>query len=182
MPGDPTRHIVVFPVSESDQLGAWPAGRSAIAILKACSLKAKCKAGTLQHADGTGNPGGLDVAEDENNLPAGAYFYTPAEGAGVYSTFACGLDKTSRLSCLVASCHRMLCLMIGPIQCNMLLLSRFDIGLTSLSGLHLACNQEVLQILCWRLLCSLFVYNAHCQQRLLLLWQSECLGQQITLV
>lgn len=108
MAGDPNRHIVVFPVSESDQLGAWPAGRSAIAILKACSLKAKCKAGTLQHADGTGNPGGLDVAEDENNLPAGAYFYTPAEGAGVYFTFACSLHKTSRLSCLVASCHGML--------------------------------------------------------------------------
>lgn len=108
MAGDPNRHIVVFPVSQSDQLGAWPAGRSATAILNACSLKAKCKAGTLQHADGTGNPGGLDVAEDENNLPPGAYFYTPAEGAGVYSTFACSLDKTSRLSCLVASCHGML--------------------------------------------------------------------------
>ncbi len=54
MAGDPTEHIVVSLAPVSDQLGAWPAGWSALAVLKACSLKAKCRAGTLQLADGTG--------------------------------------------------------------------------------------------------------------------------------
>ena len=75
MAGDPCKHIVVFVSSGSDQLGAWPACRSALALLKACNLKAKCKAGSLQHADEHGRPGALDVAEDEQDLPAGIYHY-----------------------------------------------------------------------------------------------------------
>ena len=74
---EPLLHIVVKLHSTEELLCYMKATTLAAQVFKTCKIKAKCQEGTLQDAIG------MDLAEDGTELPAGVYFFTPAEPTGI---------------------------------------------------------------------------------------------------
>ena len=80
MAADPLLHIVVKLQGTEELLCYTNATTLAAQVFRMCKVRAKCQQGTLQ------NVSGMDLAEDDTELPAGIYFFTPAESTGMSST------------------------------------------------------------------------------------------------
>ncbi|KAL0029338.1 hypothetical protein WJX77_000354 [Trebouxia sp. C0004] len=82
MAADPLLHIVVKLQGTEELLCYTNATTLAAQVFRMCKVRAKCQQGTLQ------NVTGMDLAEDDTELLAGIYFFTPAESPGTTQTLA----------------------------------------------------------------------------------------------
>lgn len=74
---DPQLYIVVKLQATQKQLCFMDAATSAAEVFKTSARRAKCQEGTLQDASGK------DLAENQTELPAGVYIFTPVESTGM---------------------------------------------------------------------------------------------------
>ncbi|KAL3140122.1 hypothetical protein ABBQ38_004400 [Trebouxia sp. C0009 RCD-2024] len=79
MAADPLLHVVVKLQGTEKLLCYTKAATLAAQVFKICKVRAKCQEGALQDASG------MDLAEDDTELSAGVYFFTPAESPGMSS-------------------------------------------------------------------------------------------------
>ena len=80
MAADPLLHVVVKLQGTEELVCYMKAATLAAQVFKTCKVRAKCQQGTLQDASG------MDLAEDDAELSAGNYIFTPAESTGVSSS------------------------------------------------------------------------------------------------
>ena len=77
MAADALLHVVVKLQGTEELLCFMKAATLAAQVIKTCKVRAKCQEGTLQDASG------MDLLEDNTELSAGIYLFTPAESTGV---------------------------------------------------------------------------------------------------
>ena len=85
MAANPLLHVVVKLQGTEDLLCFLKAATLATQVIKDCKVTAKCQEGRLQDASG------MTIVEDSTALPAGTYFFTPAESIGmsILSNMSC---------------------------------------------------------------------------------------------
>ena len=77
MAADPLLHVVVQLQGTEELLCHMKSATLAAQVFKTCKVRAKCQEGTLQDASG------MDLADNDTELSAGNYIFTPAGSRGI---------------------------------------------------------------------------------------------------
>ena len=80
MGADPLLHVVVKLQGTEELVCYMKSATLAAQVFKTCKVRAKCQEGGLQDASG------MDLADDDTELLAGNYIFTPAESRGMSSS------------------------------------------------------------------------------------------------
>ena len=79
---DPLLHVVVKLQGIEELVCYMKAATVAAQVFNTCKFRARCQEGTLQDASG------MDLADDDTELSAANYIFTPAESRGMSSSSA----------------------------------------------------------------------------------------------